>query len=559
VVVAGLLTAAGLALVGWFDYRSTRAELLRLLRDQAATLRQTVAAAARSNEAAGAQAESQVAARLLDNARLLAEIDRTGGLSQALLDQVASQNHLFRVTVFAADGSRQHSTGVRGFAPPGRGFGGALLDQLLSGEQGEAVSGLHAARGWGGGARVAAGVRRAKGGAIVLNADASDVAALWQQASLESLLHDIAASAGELAYVSLAGPGIAITQGMAPPSVAAVQDASRGSSPPPLMERETTVEGRPILEVPGTVTLKSGAATLRLGLRLDGVRQAERRLLVRVAVSLLVALVVSLLMLWSIWLRRAYAVLSDRHARAEAALRRRDRLSAMGELAATVAHEVRNPLNAIAMSSKRLKREFLELLPDAPAQDRNDLGELLGVVEHETQRINAIVQQFLEYARPPKLAPRPAVLGDLVRAVVEASRALAASRGVTLETDGGDTRQATIDADQLRQAIDNLVRNAIEATRPGGRVTVTATAGAKESTIAVRDTGSGMDPETVGRIFDLYFTTKPDGTGIGLAVTQQIVSAHGGTIEVESAPGAGTCMTIRLPAMEMTQRVESRN
>jgi signal transduction histidine kinase len=308
------------------------------------------------------------------------------------------------------------------------------------------------------------------------------------------------------------------------------------------------VNNRPVLEVSGPVSLGNGMASLRLGLRLDGVRETERRLLARLAISLSVALAVSLLMLWSIWLRRAYVTLSDKHALAEAALRRRDRLSAMGELAATVAHQVRNPLNAIAMSARRLRREFADLVQPRSAEESDELAALLGVVEHETGLINGIVQQFLEFARPPALLMRPAGVGQAIAPVVAAARDLAAARGVTLEADVDAAGQAVIDAEQMKQAVENLVRNAIEATPAGGRVRVTARTSSREAVIDVQDTGAGIAPENVGRIFDLYFTTKPDGTGIGLAATQQIVTGHGGTIEVQTEPGAGTRMTIRVPA-----------
>ncbi len=269
--------------------------------------------------------------------------------------------------------------------------------------------------------------------------------------------------------------------------------------------------------------------------------------MIRLAVSLGAALILSLLALGTVWLRQAYSALSEKHALAEAALRRRDRLSAMGELASTVAHEVRNPLNAIAMSAQRLRREFPAVASADTDEDRAELEQLLGVVESETRRINDVVEQFLDYARPPKLAPRVTDLAAEVGTIVDSLRALSESRGVKLEIEAGTAGAAVCDPGQLRQAVDNLVRNAIEATPAGGQVTVIAQSDSEGHTIEVRDTGAGIAAEDLPKVFDLYFTTKPHGTGVGLAVTQQIVSAHGGTIEVDSAPGRGTRMTIRLP------------
>jgi signal transduction histidine kinase len=334
--------------------------------------------------------------------------------------------------------------------------------------------------------------------------------------------------------------------GAAPPSSLPVAHADGDRL---LVEQEVHVGDRAVLQFSGPVVFGDGLeATLRLGLRLDGLRRTERRMVVRLVVSLAAALALSLLALGTVWLRQSYSVLSEKHALAEAALRRRDRLSAMGELASTVAHEIRNPLNAIVMSAQRLRREFLDVSPSTGTQDGAELELLLGVVADESRRIDDIVQRFLEYARPPTLAPRATDLAAEVREIVEATRPMALSRGVTLDADVAGAAIAVIDPAQLRQAIDNLLRNAIEATQAGGQVAIVARSTGKGHSIEVRDTGAGIAPDDLPRIFDLYFTTKAHGTGVGLAVTHQIVGAHGGTIEVDSKPGAGTRMTIRLPA-----------
>jgi len=219
----------------------------------------------------------------------------------------------------------------------------------------------------------------------------------------------------------------------------------------------------------------------------------------------------------------------------------------MGELASTVAHEVRNPLNGVAMAAQRIRREFAGRAEPVAEPDREELSQLLQALEGETRRIDTIVRQFLEFARPPALALRPVDLDAEVAAAVEAARPAAEARGVTLAASLA-AGQATVDPHQLRQVLDNLLRNALDATPGGGRIQVSSASRADGHDIVVADTGPGIPADVLPRIFDLYFTTKPDGTGVGLAVTQQIVSAHGGTIEVDTAPGAGTRMIVRLPA-----------
>jgi len=588
-VLASALVALGLLGVVWLDYSATRRELVGLLRDHALALRETVAAAARSNRAAGALAEAQIAERLSDQARVLARLDAEGRLTRDAVEEVVRDSPLFRVSVFEADGTRDplvdppsvgRSTarprGPRG--GPGRGMGsgwrggrgedasgeeppgdrgsrrsagtggggghraGGVAWQILEGDEDEIVTGLHASR-WGRGERIAAGVRRAGGGAIVVNVDATAVADLRQPASLETLLEEITSASPEIAYTEFVHEGGRLSFGDVP---------GEGPVTPSSGERELVVAGRPILEFASEVPLADGeAAALRLGMRLDGVRRVEQRMVLRLLAALLAAGTLVALAFGLTGLRRRYGVLSEKHARAEEALRRRDRLAAMGELASTVAHEIRNPLNAVGLTAQRLRREFLDPPPaDETSADRAEAEELLGVMADETKRIDRIVQQFLDFARPPALRVEPTDLAALVRDLGERLRAHAESRGVSLEIAAAAAESARVDPAQLRQALDNLVRNAVDASPDGGRVFVAVRTGRGGHSIQVRDAGRGIETDHLAKIFDLYFTTKPEGTGVGLAVTQQIVAAHGGAIEVDSEPGAGTTMTVRLPRGE---------
>jgi signal transduction histidine kinase len=563
-VLASLVVGAALVALVAYDAIATRRELLGLLREQALALRETVSAAARSNRAAAAFSEAQLGERLLDRARALAALDREGRLTPAALEEARQRDPLFRLGLFRADGTREDAEPAGGAAPgsvAGRGFGpgpgpgqgqgqgqgqgrgrglrggGQALRQVLEEGRDEAVTGAHAPR-WGGTERVAAAVRREGGGAVVISVDASAVARLEEPASLSRLLGEITHASPEIAYMTLGeGEGRLV-----------FGDAPDGPAPAP-GERTLDVADRPVLEFTSDVSGDAAGepVLLQLGLRLDGVRRVERRMTARLALSVLVAGALAALAFSLAGLGRRYGVLSRQHALAEEALRRRDRLAAMGELASTVAHEVRNPLNAVGMTAQRLRREFLESVPDAAA-GRAELTELLDVMSSETQRIDRIVQQFLDYARPPRLAPQRVDLGGLVAGIAEQQRPVAEARGVTLDAEVAEAGPANVDPSQLRQALDNLVRNAIEATPRGGRVEVVARCAGGGCVVEVRDTGSGIEPDHLPKIFDLYFTTKVDGTGVGLPVTQQIVSAHGGTIEVDSRPGGGTTMTVRLPA-----------
>lgn len=555
VPAVSLSLAGGLVAVGWFDYTTTRREFLQLLEAHAVSVRETVGAAARANVAAAREMEAELGARLLDNARLLAELDRREALTEARLGEIATRNRLFRATLFDRHGTREMSlapTGPGGAGPgrgqggpgwgQGPGGGGPLLDRLIRGTEREAITDVHEGR-WGGVARLSAGVRRAGGGAIVLNVDASDVANLRRQTALDHLLDDIVRSTGEVAYVVFESDGVrrSAGEGVQVPDQPAAGAA--GQTPPGA--RHVDPDGVGVLELSGPVDLgESSTATVHIGMRLDGLRTAERRTLSRLALSLGSAVALGVLAVGLMWLRQQYGSLAVEHALAQEALRRRDRLAAMGELASSVAHEIRNPLNAIAMSAQRLRSEGLASAGE-PADP--DSVALVNVIRQEAQRINGTVQQFLEFARPPALQPRTVALAPWLAAIADAVRPLAESRGLALHADIPELGAATLDPDQLRQALDNLLRNAIDATPSGGRITLAGSRASHTVVFEVTDTGAGIPADVLPKIFDLYFTTKADGTGIGLPVTQQIVSAHGGRVDVVSDARRGTTMRVTLP------------
>ena len=560
--VTGVL-AAGLLLVGWLDQRATRRELIGTVRAHAEGLRETIGAAARANDAASRLAEAQMVDRLRDNARMLATLETTRPLDAGTLEAIVRDNALFRVSLFDSSGARELSVGTggygfgggerqgRGQGGPGAGLGlgpgaGAgpgtqqLVRRVLDGEA-EALGEVHAARRAGAG-RLAVAVKRPRGGAILVNADASAVLQLQQQTSLDVLLADIVEHATDVAYVVVQAGEVTKWAGALPDDLRAMV---QGPAPSVLEDthasRDVLVDGRPVLEFSGPMTAGDGG-TVRLGMRLDEIRATERRFRLRQAASLVMALIVGALALAYAWVRQRYGTLSVAHARAQDALKRRDRLAAMGELASTVAHEIRNPLNAIAMSAQRLR---VEAFTDANDEEARSL---VNVIHKESERIDNRIQQFLAFARPPALVLADVPLGALVGEIGRSLRPSAELRGLDLRVDTASAAVARIDGDQMRQVIDNLVRNAIDATPSGGHIELRAMSGADGHQIVVSDSGVGIAPEDLPKIFDLYFTTKSEGTGVGLAIAQQIVGAHGGRIDVDSTASAGTTFTVLLPA-----------
>jgi two-component system, NtrC family, sensor histidine kinase HydH len=227
--------------------------------------------------------------------------------------------------------------------------------------------------------------------------------------------------------------------------------------------------------------------------------------------------------------------------RLEREARRKDKLTAMGELASGVAHEIRNPLNAIGLIAQRFSREF------TPRRGVREFRSLADVMQNETRRVNAIIRQFLAFARPPALRRIDIPIREFADRVSGLFSAQAKEKGVSFTLSVQDGLHASLDPDQMLQALLNVLQNALHATLPGGSIRLNVHADSGVLRFTVSDTGEGISPAALEKIFNLYYTTKPDGTGLGLAITQQIVGQHDGRIDVSSMPGKGTALTIEIP------------
>lgn len=226
--------------------------------------------------------------------------------------------------------------------------------------------------------------------------------------------------------------------------------------------------------------------------------------------------------------------------RLEKELRQQEKLAAIGDMAAGVAHEIRNPLSSI----KGIATYFRGLFDESHAA-----RETAGVMIEEVDRLNRAVTELLTIAGPTRLVTARHDVGELVHRAVKLVDAEAESLGVTLSVAVPEEPvTAELDADRLTQSLLNLFLNALQAmAEEGGRLTVTLGRGQGTIHLSVADTGCGMDAATLKSLFDPYYTTKADGTGLGLAIVHKIVEAHGGTIEVASRPGEGARFDMVLP------------
>jgi signal transduction histidine kinase len=220
---------------------------------------------------------------------------------------------------------------------------------------------------------------------------------------------------------------------------------------------------------------------------------------------------------------------------------RAERLAAVGTMAAGLAHEVRNPLNSASLQLTVLERRL------ARGDGADTAKPIVGIIKSEIERLDRLVRDFLAFARPSPLEPRPVSLGELIEAVAHLIRPEAEAAGVTVSTTSTlALPPAAGDSERLRQVLLNLTRNAIEAMQGsgGGQLTLRATPGNDTVELEVEDDGPGFAEDLP--VFDAFFTTKDQGTGLGLSLVHRIVSDHGGTIRVQSRPGC-TCFTVTLP------------
>ncbi|MBJ93123.1 MAG: hypothetical protein CMP23_01470 [Rickettsiales bacterium] len=227
------------------------------------------------------------------------------------------------------------------------------------------------------------------------------------------------------------------------------------------------------------------------------------------------------------------------------ALIRSERLATIGQMAAQIAHEVRNPLNALGLNA--------ELLADDLDSGESDSAQALLVgIRAEVARLTRITEDYLNLGRLPPLSLQPHSLETLIDELISFQGADLSASGVEVQCDWPvELPQVEIDAAQLRQALLNIVRNAAEALVGGGGV-LRLSAEPQDQGVCLRieDDGPGMDPELVARVFDPFFSTKEQGSGLGLPLTQQVIEEHGGRIRCTSRVGDGTTFTIWLPAVQ---------
>ena len=517
------------ALLGWavLETRRQQAEVERLLLADAAMLAGSLGPGLAAASDAVRELDDIVTWKLLDNARLLAEVEASPTLDSARLERIVEANGLDTVAFLGPRGTVRLLFGD----PPAP----ELLretDDVLSGRADEVVLGSASATGSG---HLGVAVATPSGGAVLVTIRPMSARAFVQRLGVANLLEHVI-GAGTVLYLSYREePGPTLAE--------ASWDDGPIPEPSTAAEKLRPVRGRLAFEAEVPVDAPAGArASLRVGL--DGAPLAQsaaagfrRTLLVGVVLAgYALATVGFALVSRQRGLERVES--ARRLAEAEAARRRSERLAAAGTLTAGLAHEVRNPLNAIGLAAQRLEHKHHE-----PDESRAFAQR----IRQEVKRLEGVLRQFLDLARPVGESREPVDLGTLSDEVVELIRPVADSHGVRLESFPVEMI-VPADREAVRRAVINLVQNAIDASPEGGRVRTVVDRDERYGRLRVVDDGPGIEPELQERAFEAFMTTRADGTGLGLSLVKRVAEEHGGRCSLVngSEGGAEACLCLPL-------------
>lgn len=521
--------AVGGVLLGWaiLEDRRQQSAIEQSLGNVASVLAGSLGPGLSAAANASREIDEVVTWRLLDNARLLAVIGEPDSLAHERLQEIIEINGLDSVVFVDAGATVRCSFGDVPEPELLRG-----LDDILSGQAEEVVLGPAFEAGI---EHVAVAAVTPDGGAVLVRIHASSARTFVRRLGVANLLERLVGSEGVLFLSYHEDPGELLAE--------ATWDGGPVPDRPTSDVKLRSVRNRSAFEVEVPVDAPAGGrASLRVGLDGAPLEQAaisgmRRTLLVGLLLAGYALAAVSLAGVAR--LRATEKEESTRRlAEAESARRSSERLAAAGALAAGLAHEVRSPLNAISIAAQRTERAH-------PHDD--DCKAFARSIRQEVKRLEAVLREFLEFARPVGDERANVELSRLASDVIELLRPEAENRGIRLELEPGS---ATVRADReaVRRSVINLLKNALQASPQDGVVRVRIDRDADCGRLRVLDSGPGLDPGLGDKVFEAFVTTHASGTGLGLSLVKRVAEEHGGSCTLTNRTDGGAEACLRLPS-----------